>query len=114
MRNLYPQRFIERNLKKYLDDKIMYKPKLKENKAETRYFKLPYIGDFSEIANKRIIHLFKRFCKNDKTIQIVFNVSKIRDYFSNKDSLPKCFRSFVVYHQFTCANCGIRCGPQDV
>ena len=51
--------------------------------------------------------LFKRFCKPDKRIQIVFNISKIRDYFSTKDAYPNCFESKVVY-QFLCANCGIR------
>ena len=37
----------------------------------------------------------------------MFNVVKVRDYFSIKDSYPNCFKSNVVY-LFTCANCGIR------
>ena len=40
-------------------------------------------------------------------MQLVFSISKIRDYFSTKDPIPECFRSFVVY-KFACANCGIR------
>ena len=68
---------------------------------------MPYIGEFSDTTKRRINNLYKRFCKTDKKIQIVFSVSKIRDYFSTKDPIPECFKSFIVY-QFTCANCRIR------
>ena len=68
---------------------------------------MPYIGEKSITAKTRIMKLFKRFCKPEKGIRLVFNISKVRDYFSTKDSYPNCFKSKVVY-QFTCANCGIR------
>ena len=105
-RNLFPRSFVERNVKKYLAKKISGNDKEK-NTPEIHFFKLPYIGEFSESAKIRIAKLYKRFCKPDKQIQLVFSVSKIRDYFSTKDQIPECFKSFVVY-KFTCANCGIR------
>ena len=106
VRNLYPKRFIERKIKMYLDKK-MSNTNQNENNKDILFFKLPYIGEFSQTTKLRIIKLYKRFCKTDKNIQIVLSVSKIRDYFSTKDPIPECFRSFVVY-KFTCANCGIR------
>ena len=71
------------------------------------FFKLPYVGEFSGIAKNRIIKLYKWFCKPEKQIRLVFSISKIRDYFSTKDPIPECFRSFVIY-EFKCANSGIR------
>ena len=106
-RNLFPQRFIERHLKKYLDKKSAGNKEHKVNTSDIHYFRLPYIGEFSGMAKKRVMKLFKRFCKFDKEIRIVFSICKVRDYFSTKDPLPSCFKSFVVY-QFSCANCGIR------
>ena len=100
-RNLFPGRFIDRHTKQYLDSKSKEKP------SEIRYIKLPYIGEFSGIAKNKIMKLFKQFCKSDCEIRIVFPLSKIRDYFSIKDTLPNCFKSFVVY-QFTCASCRTR------
>ena len=105
-RNLFPNKIVEKNLKKYLDKKMLGTKNV-ENTQQIHFFKLPYIGEFSNTVKNRINSLHKRFCKTDKRIQIVFSVSKIRDYFSTKDPIPECFRSFVVY-QFTCANCGIR------
>ena len=37
-------------------------------------------------------------------VQNSFTTCKLKGYFSNKDSLPKEFLSFVIYH-FQCAGC---------
>ena len=50
------------------------------------------------------MRLYKRFCKGDSEIRVVFSVAKVRDYFSTKDSLPECFKSYVVY-LFRCPSC---------
>ena len=108
-RNLFPQRVIERNLKKYLDKKITGGNKdVKDNNIlrSKQYMKLPYIGQYSIDTKKKLIKLYERFCKEDIDIRIVFSVAKVRDYFSTKDSFPECFKSYVVY-LFKCANCGI-------
>ena len=39
-------------------------PGLVSNAASTFYFKLPYIGPFSSITQKRICHLITRYCNN--------------------------------------------------
>ena len=54
---------------------------------------------------KRLHRIYKNLCKLDKEIRIIFYTSKIRDYFSTKDLLPKWFKSSVVY-QYSCARCG--------
>ena len=45
-----------------------------------------------------------KFCKLDKRVRLIFSTSKIKDYFSTKDSVPECFKSHVVY-EFKCARC---------
>ena len=52
------------------------------------YFKLPFIGDFSTTTKKKVANLYKRFCKEGSEFRLVFNTTKVRDYFSTKDSLP--------------------------
>ena len=47
---------------------------------------------------------FKQSCKEDLNIKLVFTSFKIEDYFPYKDSVPKNFKSFLVY-KFTCASC---------
>ena len=48
-RNLFPKRFIERNIKRYLDDKHSDKQK-EPSTSELQYIKLPYTGEFSDLA----------------------------------------------------------------
>ena len=105
-RNLFPQKVIERNVKKYLDKKTDSKKDVEKGNEilKKQYIKLPYIGQFSVNTKKKIMNLYKRFCKGDSEIRLVFSVTKVRDYFSTKDSFPKCFKSYVVY-LFKCPSC---------
>ena len=78
------------------------------NKAEkviknTHYFKLPYIGDYSDKTSKRIKSLCKIFCK-DLNIQLSFDTCKVASYFSTKSKSPSYLQSRVVYH-FVCKCC---------
>ena len=80
--------------------------KIKKKTVEQKnvsYCKLGYIGKFSLYTRKKINQLCKQFCKNTN-IKLVFTPTKLSDYFSTKDALPKDLRSFVVY-KFTCAGC---------
>ena len=107
-RNLFPERFVDRHIKKYLDRNLSVNRDNKDKVSEIWYIELLYIGEFSDIAKRKVLKLLKQFCKSEYEIRIVFTVSKIRDYFSTKDPLPDdCFKSFVVY-QFTCVSCGTR------
>ena len=67
------------------------------------YYKLPYIGSFSKVAQNKIRLLAKRFC-NNLDIKLVFTSFKISKLFNVKDSCPDGLRSRVVY-KFSCAGC---------
>ena len=67
------------------------------------YFKIPYIGRFSGIAQHRVSTLVNRFCK-PVDIKLVFSTFKIKNLFNVKDSLPDRLRTRVVY-KFSCASC---------
>ena len=109
LRNMFPYRLIEKSIKRFLDKKLdldlnskTYKTKNEE--TETRYIKLPYIGQISKITKIKISKIIKRFCKDKIKVNIVFNTCKIKSFFSVKDVLPKCFMSGVIY-KFKCQEC---------
>ena len=102
LRNNFPEKIIDRNIREYLDKKLG--SKVEEQSIESKYFVLPYIGDYSTYTKNRIIKLHKKFCKLDQSIRLIFSTTKIKNYFSTKDALPKCFKSHVVY-QFNCVGC---------
>ena len=104
LRNSFPEKVIHRNIKEYLDAKHS-ESHTEERNTEINYFKLPYVSDHSNNIKKRLYKIYKNLCKLDKGIRIIFYTSKIREYFSTKDLLPKCFQSSVVY-QYSCARCG--------
>ena len=64
---------------------------------------MPYIGHFSVITQKKILHLIKRYC-NDLDIKLVFFSFKIGSLFGVKDLIPGALRSRVVC-KFACAGC---------
>ena len=57
--------------------------------------KLPYIGHFSFVAQKKIRHFIKRYC-NDLDIKLVFSSFKIGNLLGVKDPIPGGLRSRVV------------------
>ena len=71
--------------------------------SPTFYFKLPYIGRFSAITQKKIRHFIKRYC-NDLDIKLVVSSFKIGNLFGVKDPVRDGLRSRVVY-KFVCAVC---------
>ena len=70
---------------------------------ETRYFKLPYIGMYSKVTQKKIEKICKRFCKNAK-VKLVLTSDKLRQTLTYKNSYPSVLISKVVY-KFVCASC---------
>ena len=72
-------------------------------KTSTHYYKLPFVGPFSSVAQRRIKRLTQSFCKN-LDIKLVFAPYKIKSLFSVRDVIPKKLRSRVVY-KFYCAGC---------
>ena len=60
------------------------------------FYKLPYLGRISTVAQSKIIRLVNRYC-NDLDIKLVFTTFKLRNLFSVKDSVPTELRSRVIY-----------------
>ena len=60
------------------------------------YVKLPYLGKFSAIAQKRIRRTIQRFCDNSFNIKLVVSSFKIGSLFSVKDLIPKELKSCVI------------------
>ena len=67
-------------------------------------FKLPYIGNFLHQIKNKLSKLCKEFGKENFNIKLVFNLFKIKNYFSYKDQIPHDLKPFIVY-KFTCASC---------
>ena len=77
-----------------------------EKRCDKRYFKLPFVGAFSSLANKKLAGLVNKYCIDEIDARFIFETFKIGCYFSCKDSVPKSLISHVVYH-FSCAGCGV-------
>ena len=105
LRNSFPEKVIHRNIKDYLDTKHS-ESHTEERNTEINYFKLPYVGEHSNNIKKPLYKIYKNLCKLDKGIRIIFYTSKIRDYFSTKDLLPKCFQSNTVVQDVVLAMWG--------
>ena len=104
-KNQFPAKLIYKVTKQYLNLEFDKKPfeNKTEVKTDTNFFKLPYIGKYYKIAQKKIQNLLKNFCK-DIHVKVLFKPFKISNKFLYKESLPFHLQSFLVY-KFICANC---------
>ena len=84
MKNMYPSYLIDKQVKRLLHKKFSTNNcnAVKESKT-TLYYKLPYIGSFSNNTKKKIEELCKKFSKNSN-ISIVFSPFETGDLFSSK------------------------------
>ena len=57
----------------------------------TFYFKLPYIGPFSVVTQKRVRHFAERYC------DVGFLIFKIGSMFVVKNPIPRGLRTCVVF-----------------
>ena len=106
-KNQFSTKLINKVTKKCLNLKLDKRP-LESNtevKTDTRFFKLPYIGKYSNIAQKKIQNLVKTFSKGID-VKVLLTPFKISNKFSYKDPLPFHLQSFIVY-KFVCANCKV-------
>ena len=97
-KNHFPTKLINKVTKQYLN--LNFDEKSFENKTEvktdTGLFKLPHIGKYSNIGQKKIQNLVKTFCK-DIDVKFVLTPFKISDKFSYKGGpLPFCLQSFFI------------------
>ena len=92
-KNIFPAHLIERVVNRYITGTLSnYCPRGSLPTSPIFYFKLPYVGHFSVVTQKKIRHFIKRYC-NDLDIKLVFSSFKIG-----------ALRSRVVY-KFACAGC---------
>ena len=89
---MYPSNLIDREIKKYLNKKFTDNTIENGDNKIICYYKLPFIGSYSNNTKKKISELCKRFCKQTN-IKVVFSPFKICDLFSAKDSLPNALKS---------------------
>ncbi|XP_065671709.1 uncharacterized protein LOC136089584 [Hydra vulgaris] len=101
--NKFPQKIIDYEIKSYIDKKMNPSVSNIVNSLNIRYFKLPYIGMYSNYTKKKISKIVHKYCK-DILIKLIFTTNKIQDCFCLKESLPKLLKSHVVY-KFSCAGC---------
>ena len=103
-KNLFPSHIVERVIRQYITKtQTLPNTPVSPPSNSTHFFKLPYIGPFSILAQNRLRKLLKRYC-NDLDVKLAFSSFKIRNMFSVKDPVPVELRSNVVY-KFTCASC---------
>ena len=103
-KNLYPAHLIERVVNRYVTGTLSsHSPRVFLPTSPTFYFKLPYIGHFSVVTQKKVRHLIKRYC-NDLDIKLFFPALRLAIFFGVKDLIPGVLRSRVVY-KFACAGC---------
>ena len=55
-----------------------------KTKENIRYFKLPFIGNFSKFTENKLQKLTKKFCKEGTDIKTVFNTFKLASLFQLK------------------------------
>ena len=84
---MYPSYLIDKQVKCFLHNKFSTNNSnaVKQTKT-TLYYKLPYIGLFSNNTKKKTKELHKKFCK-ESNIKIVFSPLK----------LAICFRVKTIY-----------------
>ena len=83
--------------KKYLDYKFSCNQNQLKDKSDVHYFILLYIGNLSHHIKNILSKLCKEFCKESFNIKLVFNLFKIKNYFSYKDRIPNDLKSFLEY-----------------
>ena len=105
MKNLYPSYLIDKEIKTFLENKFTTKKNVNidHNNKSVSYYKLPYIGPYSNSTKKKIYEVYKTFCKNTN-VKVVFSPFKLQDLFSSKGCLLVALKSFAVY-KFTCVGC---------
>ena len=102
--NAYLPFLIDKIIKKYLDYEFSSNKNQLKDKSDAHYFKLSYIGDLSYHIKNKLSEICEEFCKENFNIKLVFNLFKIKNYFSYKDPIRNDLKSFLVY-KFICASC---------
>ena len=85
MKNLYPSYLIDKEIKTFLENKFTTKENtnIDHNNKSVSYYKLPYIGSYSNSTKKKIMSYVKHFAKTPM-LKLFFHHSNCRTYFLEK------------------------------
>ena len=104
-RNEYLPKKIDNCVRKYLNSELCRTTETPpSDEDKTRYYKLPYVGCYSNYAQKRLNNVIQKLCKPGTSIKLVFTSFKLGQFFGNKDEIRFALKSFVVY-EFVCRSC---------
>ena len=104
-KNSFPRWLIDKFVTRFVDSKMCTEtPATQPEGPPQRYFKLPFIGKFSSLAQSKLNNIIKKHCKDSVSVKLVFTPFKIGSLFSLKDSVNPLNKSHVVY-KFSCAGC---------
>ena len=102
-KNAYPEHFIDKCIKLFLQKKICGTTPKADEKREIN-ISLPFMGRYSNLLKKKMTQLSSKLLVNTK-VNIVWNSPrKLRSLFTFKDKLPMRLRSKILY-RFTCNGC---------
>lgn len=102
-KNLFPDYFIDRCIKKFLDKKCG-PDNTPSQETRTLKISLPFLGRYSNVIKKRLSSLASKYLDNSKVIIIWNSPRTLRKFFPFKDRLPTHIRSNILY-RFTCNGC---------
>ena len=100
MKNGYPRAVLDKCVNRFLNSKFTPQESSTKDECVTILISLPYIGRPSVLLARKLQMLFKKHYH--VTLQVAFNTTKIRNFFSLKCSTPKALKSNVVY-KYTCS-----------
>ena len=106
MKSQFSQYLINRIKKFYLrktNEPSVTSSNRNETTTNRTYFKLPYIGTYSSITQKKLRNIIHSYC-NNTDIKLVFSAFKISKLLSSKDKVPNSLKSHVIY-LLKCAGC---------
>ena len=105
-RNSFPLTLLKKVMSAYRPSQPDTEPStnLDNTVIDKRYFKLPFVGDFSRAANKKLINLVRRCCTENIDARFSFDTFKLGQYFSTKNPAPEKSISQLINH-FSCADC---------
>ena len=99
IRNGYHVQFIEK-----IKDEIDSKPKIQARQdTKTIYWRLPYVAEKDQ-ETKKALHSINRVLPAGVRLAIAYRTYKTSNLFPNKDPVPQCLSSNVVY-KFHCRQC---------
>ena len=70
-KNAFPSYLIDKYIMKCLDLKFSPSPE-KEAPESPRFYKLPFIGDYSNSISRQVSKLIRKYCKEGTNIRLIF------------------------------------------